>query len=88
MLHGANEITLLPFVLPGYTRHVYRFLQPCKHSNGRPVCIVYSDSDYEDPIVQGGTVSVNFLRASGEFVGYAEVRKGEKSGCVRVEEEG
>eukprot|EP00731_Ephydatia_muelleri_P014883 Em0008g603a len=54
-------------------RHVYNFLKSCQHSNGSPVCIVYSDSDYGDPHSQGGTISVNFLRPTGEFVGYAEV---------------
>ena len=44
-----------------------------RHGNGRSVCVLYCDTDYEDPNSQGAIVNFNLLRADGSFVGYSEV---------------
>ena len=44
-----------------------------RHGNGRPVCVLYCDSDFNDPSIQGGIVNFNLLRQDGRFVGYSEV---------------
>ncbi|XP_011645423.1 molybdenum cofactor sulfurase 1 [Pogonomyrmex barbatus] len=43
------------------------------HCNGKPVVKLYSDSDYEDRVSQGGIVTFNLIRSNGEYVGYMEV---------------
>ena len=37
------------------------------------MCVVYSDTDFEDRHTQGAIVNFNLLRADGQFVGYSEV---------------
>ncbi|XP_026825788.1 molybdenum cofactor sulfurase isoform X2 [Ooceraea biroi] len=43
------------------------------HCNGKPVVKLYSDTDYEVHDSQGGIVTFNLIRSSGEYVGYMEV---------------
>ena len=54
-------------------RHVHHSMLGMRHGNGRPVCVLYCDTDYEDPTSQGAIVNFNLLRADGSFVGYSEV---------------
>lgn len=54
-------------------RHVHHGMLGMRHENGRPVCVLYSETDYEDPSSQGAIVNFNILRADGSFVGYSEV---------------
>lgn len=62
------------------SRHVFSLAQTLHHSlltlhhcNGKPVVKLYSDSDYENHSTQGGIVTFNLIRSSGEYVGYMEV---------------
>ncbi|KAL0129432.1 hypothetical protein PUN28_001598 [Cardiocondyla obscurior] len=62
------------------SKHVFSLAKTLHHSlltlhhcNGKPVVKFYSDSDYEDRNLQGGIVTFNLIRSSGEYVGYMEV---------------
>ncbi|KAK5644280.1 hypothetical protein RI129_008125 [Pyrocoelia pectoralis] len=54
-------------------RYVYSNLKLLRHSNRKPVAVLYHDSDFDSINSQGGIVNFNLLRPSGEYVGYAEV---------------
>lgn len=43
------------------------------HRNDRPVAKLYCDTDFENRSLQGGIVTFNLLRSTGEYVGYTEV---------------
>lgn len=55
-------------------QYVFQRLVTLHHENGKPVVVLYHDTDFEDVNCQGGIVNFNLLRPSGEFIGYAEVR--------------
>lgn len=42
------------------------------HGNGKPLAILYGDTDYEDVNLQGGIVTFNLLRSNGEHIGFVE----------------
>lgn len=65
-----TKITTHVFALAQFLHHSLLTLH---HSNGNPVIKLYTDSDYEDPRVQGGIVTFNILRSNSEYVGYMEV---------------
>lgn len=44
------------------------------HNSGKPLCVIYCDNDFNDNTRQGPIINFNLLRASGDFVGYSEVR--------------
>ena len=46
-----------------------------RHSNGRIVTIIYSDTDFSDPSTQGPIISFNLLQTDGQLVGYGAVEK-------------
>lgn len=54
-------------------RYVYRNLITLHHYNGKPVAIVYNDTQFSDVQFQGGIINFNLLRSSGEYIGYSEV---------------
>lgn len=43
------------------------------HSNGKPMAVIYRDTDYTDVNIQGGVVNFNLCRSNGEYIGYLEV---------------
>lgn len=65
-----EKISSHVFTLAKYLHHS---LLRLRHGNGAPVIKIYSDNDYEDCNLQGGIVTFNVLRSSGEYVGYMEV---------------
>ncbi|XP_067008145.2 molybdenum cofactor sulfurase 2 [Anabrus simplex] len=67
---SMNNITLHTFSLARYVHHSLMLLH---HSNGSPVAVLYSDTDYEDRETQGNIVNFNLLRSNKEFVGFMEV---------------
>ncbi|OAD59180.1 Molybdenum cofactor sulfurase 1 [Eufriesea mexicana] len=54
-------------------KFLYKSLLMLHHSNGKPVAILYSDTDYDNHNMQGGIVAFNLIRSNGEYVGYMEV---------------
>lgn len=56
-------------------RYVYAGLTALTHYNGASVVVVCTETGYASSSVQGGIVSFNLLRATGAWVGHAEVEK-------------
>ena len=56
-------------------RFFYHRLSSLEHGNGQKLAVVYSDTDFTDSNTQGAIVNFNLRRASGEFIGFAEVKK-------------
>lgn len=54
-------------------KYVYRSLTTYHHSNGKPLAILYHDTDFSNEENQGAIVNFNLLRNTGEYIGYAEV---------------
>lgn len=54
-------------------KYLHHSLLELHHANGRPMAILYSDTDYEDETRQGGVVAFNLLRSNGENIGFVEV---------------
>lgn len=67
---SIRQISTHVFSLAKYLHHSLLMLH---HQNGKPVIKLYSDTDYEDQNLQGGIVTFNVIRSSGEYVGYMEV---------------
>lgn len=55
--------------------YVYNKMSEMTHNSGKPLCKIYSDTDFKDNTRQGPIINFNLLRASGDFVGYSEVRE-------------
>lgn len=78
--HGLNtlkrlnlEMDMISIHTFSLAQYVFKTLASLHHSNGKPVVVLYHDSQFEDRGVQGGIVNFNLLRADGQYVGYAEV---------------
>ncbi|KAJ8268135.1 hypothetical protein COCON_G00133070 [Conger conger] len=69
---GMDRIQLHTF---GLARYTYILLASLRHSNGKPVALIYSNTDYEDPSMQGAILNFNLLDNQGSFVGYSQVEK-------------
>ncbi|XP_043289981.1 molybdenum cofactor sulfurase 2 [Venturia canescens] len=76
--HGLDALALIP--LDDISRHVFSLARYLHHSlatmhhrNKKPVAKIYSDTNYENRETQGGIVSFNLLRSSGDYVGYTEI---------------
>lgn len=76
--HGLDALSSIP--LDDISKHVFSLarylhnsLEKLYHRNKKPVVKIYRDTNYESRELQGGIVSFNLLRSSGEFVGYTEV---------------
>lgn len=54
-------------------KYVYRNLITLHHFNGKPVAVVYNDTQFANVKIQGGIVNFNLLRSDGEYIGYSEV---------------
>lgn len=54
-------------------KYVYRNLITFHHFNGKPVAVIYNDTQFGDVQLQGGIVNFNLLRSDGEYIGYSEV---------------
>lgn len=54
-------------------KFLYKSLLMLHHSNGKPVVIIYSDTDYDYHNMQGGIIAFNLIRSNGEYIGYMEV---------------
>ncbi|XP_065222497.1 molybdenum cofactor sulfurase 3 [Planococcus citri] len=67
---SMDQISKYTFSL---TRYLHRRLTTLHHSNGKPVVVLYRDTDYSESSVQGNIVNFNLLRSNGEYIGYAEV---------------
>lgn len=57
------------------TQYLYDKLTALKHYNGKPICVIYGNHSLKDITKQGSIVNMNFLRSTGEFIGYREVEK-------------
>ena len=68
-----DKISLHCFSLAKYA---YNQLLQLHHANGTPAVVLYNDTDYEDQSIQGGIVTFNMVRHSGEYIGFAEVCSG------------
>ncbi len=56
--------------------YVYNKMSAMTHNSGKPLCKIYCDTDFfKDSTRQGPIINFNLLRASGDFVGYSEVRE-------------
>lgn len=51
----------------------YQRMTSLRHSNGQPLAVLYTKTDYTDRMKQGGIVTFNLLRADGSYIGYSEV---------------
>ena len=76
--HGMDALSIVS--LADISKHVFSLARYLNHSlmtlhhcNDKPAAKIYCDTDYEDQNLQGGIVTFNLLRSSGEFVGYMEV---------------
>ena len=69
---GIENVSQYTFLI---TKSLYLYLRDCRHGNGNPVAMVYSDTDFECPSSQGPIVTFNLLRSSGDHVGFSEVSK-------------
>uniref|UniRef100_A0A1I8I378 Molybdenum cofactor sulfurase n=1 Tax=Macrostomum lignano TaxID=282301 RepID=A0A1I8I378_9PLAT len=54
-------------------QYLARRLSELRHSDGSPVCRLYTDNDYTDWTKQGGIVAFNLVRCDGSFVGYSDL---------------
>lgn len=54
-------------------QYVYRNLITLHHFNGKPVAVIYNDTQFANVQLQGGIVNFNLLRSDGEYIGYSEV---------------
>lgn len=61
------------------SNRLYTGIYNLRHSNGRPLCVIYNDSEdahpYTDPKKQGATIAFNVLDINGNHVGYSHVEK-------------
>ncbi|PAA63812.1 hypothetical protein BOX15_Mlig001940g2, partial [Macrostomum lignano] len=67
---GMQQISQRVFRLAQY---LARRLSELRHSDGSPVCLLYTDNDYTDWTKQGGIVAFNLVRCDGSFVGYSDL---------------
>lgn len=69
---------------------LYTGMSALRHSNGRPLCAIYNDTEdgdlYTDPTKQGATIAFNILDIHGNHFGYSHVEKvaNEKSIYLRA----
>ncbi|CAG8459411.1 6270_t:CDS:2 [Dentiscutata erythropus] len=59
--------------LTALSTFMYRKMISLRHSNGNPLCALYSDNDYSDPSLQGPIFNFNLKKADGSWIGYHEV---------------
>jgi molybdenum cofactor sulfurtransferase len=61
------------------SNRLYTGISSLRHSNGRPLCVIYNDTSeahpYTDPTTQGAAISFNVLDANGHHIGYSHVEK-------------
>ena len=61
------------------SNRLYTGISNLRHSNGRPLCVIYNDSSdaqpYADPTTQGATIAFNVLDVNGNHIGYSHVEK-------------
>jgi molybdenum cofactor sulfurtransferase len=61
------------------SNRLYTGISSLRHSNGRPLCVIYNDSSdahpYTDPTTQGATIAFNVLDINGNHIGYSHVEK-------------
>nr|XP_031838344.1 molybdenum cofactor sulfurase isoform X2 [Nomia melanderi] len=76
--HGLDILSSI--TMQKISKHVFSLAQfvhnsllTLHHNNGKPVVKLYSDTTYEDCDLQGGIVTFNLIRSSGEYIGYMEV---------------
>ncbi|KYQ92443.1 molybdenum cofactor sulfurase [Tieghemostelium lacteum] len=56
-------------------RYLYRELSDLCHSNGAPLCQIYTDNHYQSSQGQGATLNLNLLKSDGMIIGFNEVEK-------------
>ena len=78
--HGFEALEsfgLSPASISHHTFHLaqytYNKMAAMRHSNGRPVCLLYHQEGLINQAEQGGVVTFNVVRPDGSFVGYSEV---------------
>lgn len=54
-------------------RFLYQKLGTLKHYNGMPLVEFYCDTNFEDIAIQGGILTFNLMKSTGEYIGYVEV---------------
>lgn len=61
------------------SNRLYTGISSLRHSNGRPLCVIYNDTTdahpYTDPTTQGATIAFNVLDPNGHHIGYSHVEK-------------
>ncbi len=58
------------FCLAAYTFHHMKNL---KHYNGKNLCILYSDTEYNDVRMQGPVINFNLVHCDGTVIGCTQV---------------
>lgn len=76
-LYGPKPMSYISHHTAQLGKLLYESLSRMRHSNGRPVAIMYNDQNatFGDPTVQGATLALNIQRADGTLVGYQDVEE-------------
>lgn len=58
-------------------QRLYREMKALTHENGRPVCVIYGQEDFESPGENGhgGTIAFNLLKSDGLYIPYSLVEQ-------------
>jgi molybdenum cofactor sulfurtransferase len=54
-------------------RYLYQSLAALKHYNGKPLAVLYHDTQFEIKNSQGPIVNFNLNRSNGTYIGFSEV---------------
>ncbi|XP_071489916.1 molybdenum cofactor sulfurase-like [Diadema antillarum] len=69
---GMNDICEHTFTL---AKQVHNALYEWKHDNGSPIAVLYCHNHFVSIHDQGPIINFNLLRATGQYIGYAEVER-------------
>lgn len=76
-LYGSmNQISIHT---AGLAKQLYEGMAELAHSNGQPLCVIYTDGpetcSYGDSKTQGATIAFSVSRSDGSYVGHSAVEK-------------
>lgn len=78
--HGFSTLKRLQLKMDDISKHTFNLakythdkMAALNHNNGRPLCQLYSDNNFENIENQGGIVNFNLLHPDGNYVGFAQV---------------
>lgn len=54
-------------------RYVYESMLKMRYSNGSRVCLLYCETGFENPSVQGPIINFNLVKPDGQVIGYSVV---------------